>query len=135
MGILKALFTNKLRAIKEYRFIEIAEDTVSPYMAQQFKEMLDSTKSFGWNSDDFYWHTFDDPSGQSEKSSISFNAKFVKEDESNNKIYLDTGETGSGENIFFYFSVAPSNEALYLYVKGDNDYTIFTVLVLLEKNN
>lgn len=47
MGILKALFTNRVRIIKEYRFIEIAEDTASPYIAQKFKEVLDSTKSFG----------------------------------------------------------------------------------------
>lgn len=132
MGILKALFTNKFRIIKEYRFIEIAEDEVSPYIAKNFKEILDSTKSFGWNSESFYWHTFDDPSGGSEKSSISFVAQYVKEDKSNNKIYLDTGETDTGENMYIYFTVTPSNDALYLNVKGDNDYTLFTVLVLLE---
>lgn len=132
MGILKALFTNKFRIIKEYRFIEIAEDAASPYIAQNFKEILDSTKSFGWNSENLYWHTFDDPSGGSEKSSISFVAKYIKEDVSNNKIYLDTGETDTGETMYFYFIVTPSNDALYLNVKSDNDYTLFTALILLE---
>lgn len=132
MGLFNALFKGKSKSIKEYRFIEIAKDTVAPHIAKNFKEMLDSTRVFGWNPDDFSWHTFDDPSSGSEKSSVSFNAKFVKKDESNNMIFLDTGQTETGQNMFFFFTITPSEDKLYLSVKADNNYTLFTALILLE---
>ncbi len=133
MGLLKALFTSKSRMIREYRFVDISEDAVSPHIAQKFKEMLDSTKSFGWDCDELFWHIYDNSSGISEKSKIAFVAKYLKEDESGNKIYVDYGETGPGEALFFCFSVAPSNNALYLNVKDNNDHNLFTVFIILRK--
>jgi len=133
MGILKALFTSKSRSIREYRFVDITEDAVSPHMAMKFKDFLDSTKSFGWDCDDLYWHIYDESSGITEKSRIAFNAKFVKEDGAGNKVYIDSGKTETGEGIVFYFVVAPSNSAIHLHVKGDDDYAFFSVFIILRK--
>jgi hypothetical protein len=133
MGLLTALFTSKSRMIREYRFVDIAEDVIAPHIAQKFKEMLDSTKSFGWDSDEFFWHIYDNSSGISEKSRIAFNAKYLKEDSAGNKIYVDSGDTGSGDRLFFIFSVAPSNNALYLNVQDDSDNNLFTIFIILRK--
>lgn len=133
MGLLKALLTSKSRIIREYRFVDIAEDNSSPYMAQKFKTMLDSTKSFRWDCDELFWNIYDKSSGMSEKFKIAFNAKYLKEDGAGNKIYVDSGETDSGERLFFIFSVAPSNNALYLHAQDDCDCNLFTVFIILRK--
>ena len=133
MGILNALFRMKTRSIVEYRFIEIGEDTVSPHIAKNFKEMLDATKSFCWDSEDFYWHKYDDPESSSKKSSIVWNAKFVEKDDSQNELYVDSGVAETGETMFFLFTVAPSDNSLWISVRTGDELTHFSALVLLER--
>jgi len=133
MGIFDVLFKTKKRVIKEYRFIEIAETIEAPHMAKQFKEMLDTTASFGFNPDDLFWHQFSEPLGESKASKIIFNAKFINEDESGNKVYLDTGDVGDGDIMQFFFKVSPSGDTIWLSVNVADKYSLFTVLILLEK--
>jgi len=133
MGIFNALFKTKQRVIKEYKFIEIGETLEAPHMAKQFQEMLDSTASFSFNPDDFFWHQFKEPFGESKASKIIFNAKFINEDESGNKVYLDTGDIGGGDIMHFFFTVSPSEDAIWISVNVDDKCSLFTVLILLGK--
>ena len=132
MGLLNSVLRTKFAKVKNYSFTEIAEDITSPHMAMHFKEVLEKTKSFGWGPKTFFWHEFEEPGTGSNASKIIWKAKLVKKDASGNRVYLDTGKMESGEAMYFYFEVNPSDNILTISVYTDNNYQVFSVTVLLE---
>ncbi len=132
MGFLRSVFGIQHGSIYDYRFTEIAEDMFSPHIAKSFKESLDSTRSFSWGPKNFYWHEFLDPSGKSSGSKIIWNAKFLKKDEEGNKVYLDSGQSDTGETMYFFFEVNSADDVLNISVYLGNDYKMLSVMVLLQ---
>jgi len=126
MGFWGQVVKSTTRKIQEYSFEYIAEDTNSPYLAQEFDKIFKSTKWIIWGTEYLDWYKFDNIRDNS--GGVEFRALFAMETNNNEKIYLwNLDETNK-----FVIVASEFGEQLIVsyYIE---EYLVFEAIISLTK--
>ena len=125
MGLLKSLFGSPERRIESYEISYVEDSPKGRAAANEFSEIMDSTKFVTWNASELKWYTFDDGAGQLDKGSLAFSANFQREYGDGTRTYLNGLEFG--------IAVKKSGDKLTLTVNGGAELFLVMIDVKLEQ--